>query len=309
MRKIKSFLLMILAVSVPVFTGCTEKEHTNTNEGSVEKATVSEVQQFDINSIPEYDGNPWVEVNDNVPYFKESDFTSTSYESYSDLDDLGRCGTAVANIGKDLMPEEERGSIGMIKPTGWHTVKYAGIDGEYLYNRCHLIGYQLTGENANEKNLITGTRYMNTEGMLAFENMTADYIKETGNHVLYRVTPVFKGDNLLASGVLMEGESVEDDGKGIEFCVYCYNVQPGIEIDYATGESRQVSSVEASPSVTTLPQTTAPSVTYIGNQNSHIFHYDWCESVSKMKDKNKVYFSSREEAVNAGYKPCQRCNP
>lgn len=309
MRKIKSFLLMILAVSVLVFAGCTEKEHTNTNEGSVEKATVSEVQQFDINSIPEYDGNPWVEVNDNVPYFKESDFTSTSYESYSDLDDLGRCGTAVANIGKDLMPEEERGSIGMIKPTGWHTVKYAGIDGEYLYNRCHLIGYQLTGENANEKNLITGTRYMNTEGMLAFENMTADYIKETGNHVLYRVTPVFKGDNLLASGVLMEGESVEDDGKGIEFCVYCYNVQPGIEIDYATGESRQISSVEASPSVTTLPQTTAPSVTYIGNQNSHIFHYDWCESVSKMKDKNKVYFSSREEAVNAGYKPCQRCNP
>lgn len=308
MRKFKSFLLIILS-AVLVFAGCTEKENTNANHGSVEKASVSEVQQFDINSIPAYDGNPWIEVNDNVPYFKESDFTSTSYESYSDLDDLGRCGSAIANIGKDLMPTDERSSIGMIKPSGWHTVKYEGIDGEYLYNRCHLIGYQLTGENANEKNLITGTRYMNTEGMLPFENMTADYIKETGNHVLYRVTPVFEGDNLVASGALMEGESVEDDGKGIEFCVYCYNVQPGIGIDYATGESRQVSSMSATTGTTALPESTASAAVYTGNLNSHIFHYDWCESVSKMKDKNKVYFSTREEAVQAGYKPCQRCNP
>lgn len=308
MRKFKSFLLIILTV-VLVFAGCTKKENTNVNHGSVEKTSVSEVQQFDINSIPAYDGNPWVEVNDNVPYFKESDFTSTSYESYSDLDDLGRCGSAIANIGKDLMPTDERSSIGMIKPSGWHTVKYEGIDGEYLYNRCHLIGYQLTGENANEKNLITGTRYMNTEGMLPFENMTADYIKETGNHVLYRVTPVFEGNNSVAFGVLMEGESVEDDGKGIEFCVYCYNVQPGIGIDYATGESRQVSSIPATTETTALPESTASAVVYTGNLNSHIFHYDWCESVSKMKDKNKVYFSTREEAVQAGYKPCQRCNP
>lgn len=308
MRKIKPLLLIILSLCTFTFTGCTSKEDAGESYASVKEAAVSEIQQFDVSSIPAYDGNPWTEVNDNVPYFKESDFTSTSYESYNDLDDLGRCGTAVANIGKDLMPKEERGSIGMIKPTGWHTVKYDGIDGEYLYNRCHLIGYQLTGENANEKNLITGTRYMNTEGMLPFENMTADYIKETGNHVLYRVTPIFEGNNLLASGVLMEGESVEDDGKGIEFCVYCYNVQPGIEIDYATGESKQVSAVSAATEAAE-PESTASAIVYVGNQNSHVFHHDWCKSVSKMNDKNKVFFDTREEAVNAGYTPCKRCNP
>ncbi|MCI6795716.1 MAG: DNA/RNA non-specific endonuclease [Lachnospiraceae bacterium] len=173
---------------------------------------------FDVSAIPAYTSDPYIAVNNNTPFFADSDLTATSYETYGDLDSLGRCTVAIANIGQDLMPTEERGNIGAIKPTGWHTVKYAGIDGNYLYNRCHLIGYQLTAENANEKNLITGTRYMNVEGMEPFENMTADYIKETGNHVLYRVTPIFEGNNLLASGVLMEAKSVEDQGAGRQFC-------------------------------------------------------------------------------------------
>ena len=185
-----------------------------------------------------YDGSPYVQVNGNVPFFDSTDDTTDCFELYSELDSLGRCGTAYANISKELMPTEERGEIGMVKPSGWHTVKYPEIITDlYLYNRCHLIGYQLAGENANEKNLITGTRYMNVEGMLPFENEVADYVRRTGNHVLYRVTPVFEGENLVAEGVLMEAYSVEDDGKGVEFCVFVYNVQPGIEIDYKTGES------------------------------------------------------------------------
>lgn len=192
---------------------------------------------FDISSVPEYSGNPYYVVNGNVPFFTENDMTTDPFEYYSDLDSLGRCGVAYANVCIDIMPTEERGEIGMVKPSGWHTVKYDNVDGKYLYNRCHLIGYQLAGENANEKNLITGTRYMNVDGMLPFENMVDDYAEETDNHILYRVTPVFEGNNLLASGVLMEAKSVEDGGSGIEFCVYCYNVQPGIVIDYATGDS------------------------------------------------------------------------
>ena len=187
----------------------------------------------------EYNGSPFVEVNGNVPYFESSDVKTESFEIYKELDFLGRCGAAYANIGKDLMPTEERGEIGMIKPSGWHTVKYPEvIEDLFLYNRCHLIGYQLSGENANERNLITGTRYLNVEGMLPFENEVANYVRETGNHVLYRVTPVFEGNNLVAEGVLMEAYSVEDEGVGVEFCVFVYNVQPGVEIDYATGESR-----------------------------------------------------------------------
>lgn len=193
---------------------------------------------YTIDNIPSYDGASYVVLNNNEPNFEEKDFTDQSFENYSNLDKLGRCGVAFANIGKDLMPTKERESIGMIKPSGWHTVKYDNVDGKYLYNRCHLIGYQLTGENANEKNLITCTRYMNTKGMLDFENKVADYIKETNNHVLYRVTPVFDGDNLVATGVIMEAESVEDRGKGIKFNVFVYNIQTGIEIDYKTGESR-----------------------------------------------------------------------
>ena len=195
-------------------------------------------ESYDIENLPEYDGNSYVIVNDNIPYFKEEEYTTTSFEKYSELDLLGRCGVASANISKDLMPTEKRGSIGMIKPSGWHTIKYDHIDGKYLYNRCHLIGYQLTGENANEKNLITCTRSMNTKGMLQFENMVTKYIKDTGNHVLYRVTPVFEGINLVATGVEMEAYSVEDNGKGIKFNVFVYNIEDGIIIDYKTGDSK-----------------------------------------------------------------------
>lgn len=192
---------------------------------------------FNLAEVPAYSGSPYCEINGNCPFFTNEEMTAESFESYGELDSLGRCQTCIASIGKDLMPTEKRGNIGNVHPTGWHLVKYAGIDGNYLYNRCHLIGYQLTGENANTKNLITGTRYLNVEGMLPFENKTADYIESTGNHVMYRVTPVFEGDNLLASGVLMEAKSVEDNGIGLSFCIYCYNVQPGITIDYATGDS------------------------------------------------------------------------
>ena len=194
-----------------------------------------------MEDIADYNGNSYVIVNDNNPYFKEEEYTTDSFEKYSELDSLGRCGVAYANISKELMPTEKRGSIGFIKPSGWHTVKYDHIDGKYLYNRCHLIGYQLTGENANEKNLITCTRSMNTKGMLQFENMVTKYIKDTGNHVLYRVTPVFEGNNLVATGVEMEAYSVEDNGKGIKFNVFVYNIEDGIIIDYKTGDNKLAS--------------------------------------------------------------------
>ncbi len=200
-------------------------------------AYAEEVSPLDMQSIPAYADQPYVAVNENVPVFSMSEANAGAFEEYSDLDSLGRCGDAFANIGQETMPSAERSSIGQIKPSGWQTVKYDCVDGNYLYNRCHLIGYQLSGENANEKNLITGTRYMNVEGMLPFENMVADYIQETGNHVLYRATPVFEGDNLVASGVQLEAMSVEDSGEGIFFNVFCYNVQPGVTIDYATGDS------------------------------------------------------------------------
>lgn len=186
-----------------------------------------------------YNGEPYVELNDNVPNFTTREKNNTkAFENYHRLDALGRCGTAYANICKELMPTEKRGAIGMVKPSGWNTVKYDVVDGKYLYNRCHLIGFQLAGENANKKNLITGTRYLNVDGMLPFEDEVADYVKDTDHHVLYRVTPVFKGDNLVAEGIEMEAYSVEDKGKGICFHVFVYNVQPGVTIDYATGESR-----------------------------------------------------------------------
>ena len=191
-------------------------------------------------SVPAFSGQPYTEVNGNIPFFKETDYNTESFEQYSSLDLLGRCGAAYANISRDLMPTQERGEIGSVKPTGWVQEKYEGIvdsNPPYLYNRCHLIAYCLTAENANEKNLITGTRYMNVEGMLPFEEQVARYLDKNDNHVLYRVTPIFEGWNLLASGVLMEAYSVEDNGEGICFCVYCYNVQPGIEINYKTGES------------------------------------------------------------------------
>lgn len=199
----------------------------------------SHSETITLDNIPEFDGNAaYIAVNGNVPFFDESDMTTEPFETYSELDSLGRCGTAYANICKELMPAEDRGSISGVKPSGWgHNNTYSFVDGGYIWNRCHLIGFQLAGENANEKNLITGTRYLNIEGMLDLENMVADYVRETNNHVLYRVTPIYEGQNLIADGVLMEARSVEDQGKGICYNVYAYNCQPGVEINYVTGDN------------------------------------------------------------------------
>jgi len=273
----------------------------------------------DLNSIPAYSGKAYIAVNNNIPYFTEAEYTTTSFEKYSRLDSLGRCGVAFANIGVDIMPTEERGSIGSVKPSGWHTIKYENVDGKYLYNRCHLIGFQLSGENANEQNLITGTRYMNVNGMLPFENMVADYVQETRNHVLYRVTPIFEGNNLLATGVLMEALSMEDNGDGICFNVFCYNEQPGIIIDHSNGDSRAEdgSAPYGSSAVVTTPkkETTTqssnePTTSYIANKNTKKLHYPHCSSVDQMKESNKEYLNcTREQALSRGYDPCKRCTP
>ena len=256
-----------------------------------------------LEEVPEYAGDPWVELDGNVPSFTEEEMETIPPEEYSPLDWLGRCGTAVARVGWDTMPTEERGEIGQVKPSGWHTVRYDGlVDGNYLYNRCHLIGYQLTGENANEANLITGTRYLNIEGMLPFENLVADYVDETGNHVLYRVTPVFQGSELVARGVVMEGLSVEDGGEGVSFRVYAYNVQPGVTIDYATGES-WLSGEEPE-------EDQARTVTYVLNTNSKRFHRPDCPSVEEMKPQNREETGeSRQELLDRGYTPCGQCAP
>ena len=272
--------------------------------------------EFRLSDIPEYTDSPYVAVNGNVPYFTEDDLTDVSFESYSDLDSLGRCGVAYASVSTDTMPTEKRGSIGEVKPTGWINAKYDFVDGKYLYNRCHLIGYQLTAENANEKNLITGTRYLNVQGMLPFENMAADYVKETGNHVLYRVTPVFEGSNLVASGVLMEAESVEDKGEGILCCVYVYNVQPGININYATGDSsasgtnQTAVTEQATQAVKQAASQQTSTESYILNTNTKKFHRPSCSSVKQMKESNKKSSSeSRDALIAAGYDPCKKCNP
>lgn len=234
---------VVIASETITKTDSTENKTTPSTADSTDQTvstaqnTSSAITSISLSSIPAYSGNAYVAVNDNIPFFTDAELATTAFENYSNLDQLGRCGVAYANVCKDIMPTEERGKIGSVKPSGWHTVKYDIVSGKYLYNRCHLIGYQLSAENANTKNLITGTRYLNTEGMLPFENMVADYVKETNNHVLYRVTPMFDGNNLVASGVLMEAKSVEDNGAGILFNVFCYNVQPGITIDYATGDS------------------------------------------------------------------------
>jgi len=230
MKKIISSIIVFVLIFV---INVTKDELINV----INKSFASPVIAYDISEIPEYFGNPYIYLNDNKPNFTEDDYNLDEFESYSSLDYLGRCGVAFANIGKSLMPTEERTSIGMVKPTGWHTVKYDIVDGKYLYNRCHLIGFQLTGENANEKNLITCTRQMNADVMLDFENEVANYLKETSNHVLYRITPVFEEDNMLAKGIILEASSVEDKGKSISYNVFIYNVQDGIEIDYKTGKS------------------------------------------------------------------------
>lgn len=253
--------------------------------------------------IPEFTTEPYVALNDNIPEFEDELKTAESFESYAPLDNLGRCGTAFACIGQDLMPTEERGGIGQVKPSGWQTVKYDFVDGKYLYNRCHLIGFQLTGENANEENLITGTRYMNVQGMLPFENMVADYIKETGNHVLYRVTPIFEGNELVARAVQMEALSIEDDGEGICFNVYVYNNQPGVKINYATGES------EEAP-IESPGTSTENTFDYVLNTNSMKIHYPGCESVEKMNPTNRQdYTGDLQTLIDQGYSPCGNCHP
>ena len=258
---------------------------------------------YSLDELPAYSGEPYVAVNGNQPFFTDEDQTTASYETYSPLDALGRCGAAWANVGVDLMPTEDRGSIGQVKPSGWQTVKYDIVDGKYLYNRCHLIGFQLTGENANEENLITGTRYLNVEGMLPFENLVADYVKETENHVLYRVTPIFEGEELVARGVLMEGLSVEDGGEGITFCVYAYNVQPGVIIDYATGESRLEGEDQNSSG-------TEAGTDYVLNTKSKKFHLPTCSGAAEMSPANRQdYFGDRQDLLDQGYSPCGLCNP
>ena len=243
-----------------------------------------------------------------MPDFSESDLSSAkAFESYSPLDSLGRCGPAFACVGPETMPTEERGDISDIQPSGWHSVSYDGVEGGYLYNRCHLIGYQLTAENDNAENLITGTRYLNIEGMLPFENLVADYIHETGGHVLYRVTPVFAGGNLVASGVRMEAESVEDRGESVLFHVFCYNVQPGIQIDYATGDSAEIGAPASSAAGSEADEN---ETTYILNTNSKKFHRPSCSQVGRIQEKNKeTYTGTRAELLAQGYTPCGTCDP
>ncbi len=247
---------------------------------------------------------PWIDINGGVPGFTQEERTSTEpFETYAELDELGRCGVAYANICQELMPEDEREGIGQVKPSGWQSVKYDIVDGKYLYNRCHLIGFQLAGENANKQNLITGTRYLNIEGMLPFENMVADYVKETDNHVLYRVTPVYQGSDLVAIGVQMEGWSVEDEGDGIAFNVFCYNAQPGIAIDYATGESWENASVGTGQTVQT-----DPPQTYQLNTKTKKFHLPDC-SIAIDEANRGVYTGQRADLIEMGYEPCGRCKP
>ncbi len=296
MKKQLKWLTLLLCLMF-LMTGCdveenlgitSESSQTTVQSSPSDISVSSDEKNIQLDSIPEYSGKPYVVINDNQPFFTDADLTEEPFENYSDLDELGRCGVAYANICIDLMPTEERGSISQVKP---------------LYNRCHLIGWQLAGENANEKNLITGTRYMNVDGMLPFENMIADYVKETDYHVLYRVTPIFEGDNLVASGVEMEAMSVEDNGDGILFNVYCYNVQPDITIDYTTGDSYLSTDSTSNSSASN-------KTTYILNENTMKFHTQDCPSVKQMKSENcKEYTGNRQDLLNQGYEACQKCHP
>lgn len=327
-RRTYGFLTGLLLILSVCLTSCGNQGQTdsgkdsNTQSGTKvaaedhsaeEKGSDSE-SYVTVDDVPAYSGEPYVEVNDNQPEFTEEELTTVSYEDYSELDELGRCQTAEACIGQDLMPTEARESISSVKPTGWRNKSYDTVDGGYVYNRCHLIGFQLTGENANEENLITGTRYMNVEGMLPFEDEVAAYIEETDNHVMYRVTPVFEGDDLVASGVQMQAESVEDDGVGISFNVYVYNVQPYVVIDYKTGENWEGDEI-AEPEGKWADGTEAdPSDSkeqmYILNKNTKKFHKPECSGAKKIKAKNKgEYTGSRQTLIDEGYEPCGNCNP
>ncbi len=304
-------------------------------EETTKKSSVGGGAKKPVNtsSVPAYSGKPYVVLNSNVPSFSSKELTTEGYENYSSLDSLGRCGVVVASLGKETMPRdgEERGSISSIKPSGWVQAKYDCVSGKYLYNRCHLIGWQLSAENANKRNLITGTKYFNINGMLPFENMVADYINETGNHVAYRVTPVYNGKNLVASGVQIEAYSVEDDGEGISFNVYCYNVQPGVKINYATGASslsgttettkkttttkknttttkKSTTTTKKPTSTTTKKASTPAKSTYILNINSKKIHHPTCGSVKKMKEENKkAYNGDIDSLFDQGYTTCGNC--
>ena len=260
---------------------------------------------YDLDQVPAYAGEPYVVINDNQPFFGEEEYTTEAFETYSALDGLGRCGTAYACVGEELMPTEARESISSVKPSGWINVEYGG---QYLYNRCHLIGFQLTGENANERNLITGTRYMNVEGMLPFENLVADYVKETSNHVLYRVTPVYDGADLLAWGVQMEAYSVEDQGAGVCFNVLCFNAEPGVAIDYATGASWADEGVGKGTSPAAEGE--APEMPYVLNTSSMKFHLPDCAGAARIAPQNRrATTASRQALLDQGYTPCGSCGP
>ena len=282
---------------------------------SVEVSTPTENTSEDFTQYYADDGiysSAYIEVNNNKPEFKPADISTSSFETYSELDDLGRCGVAYACIGVDLMPTEERGSIGSVKPSGWQSIKYDVVDGKYLYNRCHLIGYQLTAENANEKNLITGTRYLNVIGMLPFENMVADYIQETNNHVLYRVTPDFHGDELVARGVKIEAYSVEDNGSGVSFNVYCFNIQPGVIIDYTNGNSQLDEGYieEDDYSSDYEKEDYIEEVgTYVINTSTMKFHTNDCRYANTDSENMERVLSERQSLIDQGYEPCKVCNP
>lgn len=306
MKYLKKTLMAFLMALCVALSSCSTAAVPGVMETTLPDTTVTAAEPSEdiitLETLPEFSGDPFVALNGNQPEFSSGDMTTTSFEEYSELDGLGRCGVAFANVGTDLMPTEERGSISQVLPSGWQSVKYDCVDGKYLYNRCHLIGYQLSGENANKGNLITGTRYLNVDGMLPFENMVADYVTETENHVLYRVTPIFHGDELVARGVQMEALSVEDEGDGICFNVYCYNTQPGVVIDYATGES---SLAEAEDN-----EEVSAAETYILNTKQKKFHWPDCSSVEKMNTGNKsTYTGSREDLIEQGYSACGICKP
>lgn len=332
----KTVIALLLAAVMPLaMTGCVtpgnasenakapaEKVESNTVVASenVEKPAAAKTKLYTL----KYSGKPYTKVNRGIPSFSKSQLRIKSYEKYGKLDRLGRCTSCTANIGRNLMPTEKRGSIGMIKPTGWHTIRYSFVDGKYLYNRCHLIGYQLTGENANKRNLITGTRYMNVDGMEPFETEVAQYIRRTGHHVLYRVTPIFKGRELVARGVHMEAESVEDHGRGIRFNIYCYNVQPGVKINYVTGDSRATNGESgthggSTPSYGNSGTSGGSSgsgsqsnvrQTYIVNVNTKVFHRPGCSAAKKTLTKNKRSMRvKRSFLIRHGYRPCKFCRP
>lgn len=319
-KKLLGIILVIVVLLILSFVLKKMEESDTQTDTPVDAVSTPEPTVSDSGSqsaadgeIPPYSGEPFYVLNDNQPEFKEDEITTKAYEYFSQLDSLGRCGVTMSCVGVELMPTEERESISSVKPSGWVNVPYDFVDGRYLYNRCHLIGFQLTGENANKLNLITGTRYMNVEGMLPFENMVADYVKETKNHVMYRVTPIFVGDELVARGVQLEAYSVEDEGDGLCFNVYVYNVQPGVVIDYATGESKEgdpTGDAGVSLKQENSSDKSEKEEEFVLNTNSKKFHLPSCSGASSMSEKNRKEFSgTRDTLIKQGYEPCSQCNP